>query len=370
LNRLAWLPRCVSLLLCAGSVLAQPAPAVQPEVGRPLQSAVAAIKAGHPGVALARAREAQAVPGKSAYEEYLVRRVTGQAHEAAGDHAAAAASLEEAASSPGAPPGERPPLLAAAAGHYYSARQYANAASIAARYFAQGGEQPSVRSIRLQSLYLAGDYAAAWREISAEIRAQEAAGRKPPEKELQMLASAAQRAKDDAAYAQALEKLLRHYPKREYWMSALQDLGARPDFDERLSVHAQRLRLEVGAMRGATDYLDLAQRLLLDGFASEAARVMDKGYAAGILGKGPEAPRHARLKALIASKSGEEPAARSEGPLNEAQLIAGFRYSVSGERERAIGAFRNVPGDGAAAALARLWLVHLGATAEPAARRK
>ena len=71
-------------------------PAVRPEIGKPLQAAIEAIKAKRGKEALARAREAQAVPNKTPYETYLVTRVLGQAAVVAGDGTTAASALESA----------------------------------------------------------------------------------------------------------------------------------------------------------------------------------------------------------------------------------------------------------------------------------
>jgi len=40
-------------------------------------------------------------------------------------------------------------------------------------------------------------------------------------------------------------------------------------------------------MRTGNEYLEAAQLSLIDGFPAEAARIIDKGYAAGLLGGGP-----------------------------------------------------------------------------------
>ncbi|HEX5613395.1 MAG TPA: hypothetical protein VFX67_12125, partial [Burkholderiales bacterium] len=77
-------------VLCFSSVAHAQAPGVRPEIGKPIQQASDLIRAKRGKEALARAREAQAVPNKTAYEQYLIDRVLGLSHEATGDHAAAA----------------------------------------------------------------------------------------------------------------------------------------------------------------------------------------------------------------------------------------------------------------------------------------
>ena len=116
-------------------------PTVRPEVGQPLQAALDHLKARRTKEALAKAREAQAVPNKTPYETYMATRVLGQAAAAAGEAATAAAALENAAASTAAPEAERRQLLAAAAAQYYALKDYAKAATLAGRYAQQGGSR-------------------------------------------------------------------------------------------------------------------------------------------------------------------------------------------------------------------------------------
>src|SRR5207253_6885297 len=160
-------PLIMRALLLAFLVAAAPCaigqekpPAVRPEVGKPLQAAIDALKAKRGREALARAREAQEVPNETPYENYLVTRVLGQAAAAAGDNATAASTLENAANSSAAPPAERAQLLAGAASAYYAAKEYAKAAAAATRYFQHGGSDKAIRTVYVNSLYLGGNYGA------------------------------------------------------------------------------------------------------------------------------------------------------------------------------------------------------------------
>jgi len=178
-------------LSLAGVVAAQQKPpTVRPEVGKPLQAAVDALKARRAKDALARVREAQAVPDKTPYENYLVTRVLGQAAAAAGDNATAAKALEDAAGSSAAPENERLQLLAGAASAYYAWKEYGKAASLATRYFQHGGTDKAIRTVYVQSLYLSGNYSGAAREIAADVESEERAGKNPSEEQLQLLANA------------------------------------------------------------------------------------------------------------------------------------------------------------------------------------
>jgi hypothetical protein len=81
-------------LLVAGAGRAETEATARPEVARPLQAAQEALKAGKTAEAQARVREAEALPGSSPYEAYLIQRSKGAVAMAAKDYAAALSAFE------------------------------------------------------------------------------------------------------------------------------------------------------------------------------------------------------------------------------------------------------------------------------------
>src|ERR1700716_3252585 len=167
-----------SLGIFASLAAAQEGHTVPPEAGKPLQSAIDLLKGKKAKEALAMAREAQAVPSKTPYESYMVTRVIAQAAAGAGEPGVAAKAFEEITGSASAADTER---------HQFAA---ATAAELAARYAKLGGTDKSVHTIYVQALYLGNNFAAAAKAISADVEAEEDAGKTPAEEELQLLANA------------------------------------------------------------------------------------------------------------------------------------------------------------------------------------
>ena len=396
---------CLGLLLAgwiAGAANGQ-GPAVRPEIGKPIQAASDLIKARRGRDALAKVREAQAVTNKTAYEAYLVDRVLGLAAASAGDSATAARAFESVVASSAVPEGERRQFLAAAAGQYYAAKEYGKAADLAGRYSRYGGGDRSVRTIYVQALYLSNNFAAAAKALLHDIEADEQAGRPPTEDQLQMLSNCYLQQRDAAGYAKALEKLIAYHPKKDYWLSALHNVVTLPGYSDRLAIDVARLKIATGTIRTGNEYFEAVQLSLQDGFPQEALKIMEKGYAAGLLGTGAEADRHKRLKALVDKDLAED---RKTLAQEEAQGVAGkdgktllndgfnyilhgrtakglemmeqglklgsglkrpehakmqlaYGYHLAGQNQKAIQVFRTVQGTDGAAALAKLWISYL-----------
>ncbi|MHB8667357.1 MAG: tetratricopeptide repeat protein [Burkholderiales bacterium] len=376
---------------------------VRPEIGKPLQAALDLLKHRRGKEALARVHEADAVPNKTPYESYLVTRVRAQSEAASGEAAGAGRDFETIAAAPAASGAERVQFLGAAAGQYYLARNYAKAAELAGRYFKDGGSDKSMRTLYIQALYLANDFAAAGKALQSEIQSEEQAGKTPAEEQLQLLANVYAKQHDNAAYGGALEQLATYYPKKEYWLGLVDGVAGRAGFSERLSLDLARLKLATGTMRTASEYVEAAQLSILAGLPAEAKKFIDQGYAAGLLGTGAEAARQQRLKEMAAKNLAEdnrtlgqddaEAAAAKDGTIqlnsglnyvlhgnsakglemmeqglrkgglkhpDDARLHLGYAYYLAGQNQKAIRVFKTIHGTDGTGRLARLWIIRLG----------
>ena len=397
---------CLPGFALVGAVQAEeaaPKNTVRPEIGKPVQAALDLLKQKKGKDALGKLREADAVADKTAYETFLIEQVRGQAAAAAGETTVAAHAFEAAAASPSALEKEKSQFLAAAAGQYYLAKDYAKSADLSARYFKSGGGDKTLRTLHIQALYLGNNFAQAAKELQADAQAEEQAGKVPTEGNLQLLANAYLKQQNTAGYANAMEKLVAHYPKKDYWQALIYGTASRTGFPDRLALDLDRLRLATGTMRGANEYVEATQLSLQSGFPAEAKQFLDAGYSAGLLGTGADAERHKRLKDLVAKnlavdsktlgQDDAQVAAGKEGtPLfnagfnyvlhgqaekglgmmesglskgglkrpEDARLQLAYAYHLAGQPQKAIQALKKIPGADGVAALARLWIIRLG----------
>ena len=319
-----------------GTALAQ---GLRPEVGKPLQQASDLLRAGKAKEALAKVREAEAVGGRTGAEQLTIDRMKAAAAQRAGDSATAIQALEGVYSKAGgAEQGQVAEQLASA---YAQGRNNAKATEWINRAVQAGNNSASVKQMQSYLQSSGGDYAAIARDAGAAVNAAEQGGRRPDEGDLLRLADAQQRTSNMAGYGTSLEKLLSYYPKKEYWNAYLARLPRKAGFGDRFALDVMRLRLASGTLSKTEDFMEMAQLALQAGYPAEGKKIIDKGYAAGALGTGPEAERHKRLRDLADKKLAESQAAianQASEAANEkegnALVQAGYVYVTMGEAEK------------------------------------
>jgi tetratricopeptide (TPR) repeat protein len=372
---------------------------VRPEVGKPLQEAQTLSKAGRHREALAKINDADAVANKTANESFLIQRMRGSVASAAGDNDTAIKAFESVLSSGKVAGRDQQQMDQAIAVAYYKNKEYARAAQWTQRYFKDGGTDPAMRTVLLQSYFLGNDCTSVNKMLGSA--GEEGNGRKPTEEELQILANCYLKQKDTGGYVGAIEKLVVFYPKKEYWTDLLSRVQKKPGFSDRLGVNVYRLRLATGNLTTAGDYMEMAQLAVQAGVPSEAKAVLDKGYATGILGTGKDAERHGRLRTLVNKAIEESQKTRDQdekealgakdgndlvriglnyvyegkadkglalveqgikkGGLKrpeDAKLRLGEAQLYAGQKARAVQTLREVKGNDGAADIARLWVLN------------
>jgi hypothetical protein len=402
-------PRLFALALAAAclasaltlSVTPAQAQSLRPEIGKPLQAAGDLVKAQKYKEALAKVRDADAVGGKNADESYLIERMRMSAASGAGDIETAGKAFEAISGSPKLGAADKLRMIESLAGSSYRAGNYARAMQWSQRYLREGGTSGSIRTLLIQSQYLSGDFAGVQKELSAEIQGTERAGGVPGEERIKLLMTAALKQNDTGGYVYAMEKLVTYYPKKEYWTDLLSRLQRKPNFSDRLALDTYRLSLATGSMSKASDYMEMSQLAVQAGYPIEGKQVVDKGFAAGVLGTGAEADRHKRLKDLMIKRSDEDKAAQAaneaeaaaskdgnglvsvgynqvlngqaakglatmqqgiaKGGLKrpeDAKLHLGMAQVIAGENAKAQATFKTVTGTDGTADLARLWALY------------
>ena len=347
-----------------------------------------------------RVTQAEAVPNRTPYEDYVLNRMKLSLGSTTNNNAIAMPALEAVINSGRLTPAEQTNFIEALANMHYNAKDYPKAIEWFKRYQKESSTPEKVQGSLVRAYYLSGDNAGAKALLLPSIEAAEKAGRTPSEEDLRLLASSAIKQKDDAAYLVALEKLAANYPSDEIWVDVInRGVARKPGFDNNTNA-INYLRLELAAVKKleAQEYVDLAELALRDGFPAEAKKALDAGFAAGVLStKAHTALRDKANKGAADDAkniaAGEASAAKAKtgaGLVNlgwayatmdqadkgvgfiqqgiakgglknaeEAKLRLGMAQARAGKNAEAIATFQTVKGGGGAGDLAKYWILLL-----------
>ncbi len=385
-------------LLPTLAVAADAAPSIGPKVGKPMKAAQDAMKAKNWAEALAKVKEAQAIEGKSAFEEYQINEFLGFILINQKDYTGAAAAFEKNITSGQVPAAELNNKLKTVAQLTFQTKQYPKAIDYTSRYLKAVPGEPDMQMLLAQGYYLQKNYKSASEAALPAIVASERAGKKPDENWLLLMMRSNYELNDNAGIQTSLEKLVRHYPKPDYWDGLLSTMAKTGERNDRLTLGIYRLRLETGTLKRADDYIEMGQLAIDAGVPGEAQQVVEAGFANKLLDVPESKARNERLlasakklaeadKATIANEAkaaqtaptgqadvGVGQAFLSYGQYDqaiealdrgikkgsvklpeEAQISLGIAYLKKGQKSQAQSAFKAVAGDSPWARLAGLW---------------
>ena len=304
LERLRSVAVALAVAGCCTVALAQ---ALRPDVAKPLQQASELLKAGKAKEALAKVREADAAPNKTAAEQLTIDRMRGAAAQRAGDYATTIQAFEAVYASGKLSPAEQVQVAESLAYAYAQTNNVPKAQAWIAKAQQGGSSSPQLKQLLAWLQGQTGDYAAIARDAAAAVATAEQSGQRPSEADLLRLADAQARG-NLPGYNATLEKLLTYYPKKDYWAAVLGRLPRKPGFADRYALDVLRLKLASGTMSQTDDFMEMAQLALQAGYPAEAKKIVERGYASGALGSGAEADRHKRLRDLTDKQLAESSA--------------------------------------------------------------
>jgi hypothetical protein len=345
--------------------------------------------------------KAEAFPNKTPYESYVIDRMKVALGSSTGNDAMAMAALEAVIASGRMAAADQAEFIQALANYHYNGKNYPKAIEWMRRYQKESTTPLKVRPAIIRAYYLSGDYANAKTELLPVIAEAQQAGKAPDMEDLRLLASAAGKLKDTSTYIAAMEKLVAYYPSDDFWTDLLNRMQSKPTFNQR-ALQLDALRLENKAIKtmAPEEYNEMAELSLSAGFPTEAKKVLDEGFAQGVLGTGSNGVKHKQLRDK-ASKgaaddakniaSGEASAAKSKdgtGLVNlgwayvtmdqfdkgitlieqgiakggmkrpeDAKLRLGMAYALAGRKADAAKVLESVKGDDGVTDLAKYWML-------------
>jgi hypothetical protein len=365
------------------------------EVAKPLSEAQKAMQSGDYATALTDIKQAQAVSDRTPYDDYLINSFLAQAYIGQKDYASADAPMEAAADSPAIPDEQKKSTYSNGFQLAMFSKHYPKAIELGQKLEAMNALDYKGDQNMAVAYYFSQDMAHAQQYAQKAIDGAKAAGQPPDENMLKIVMNGALQSKDQSGVQSSLENLALQYNQSDSWGKladlALGTKGIR-DSDE---LYLLRFKMLFPDVMTGGDYQGLASIANLQGYATEAYNVLQKGIAAGKVTAGGQmyaqakngAATDARELGSIASqaeraKSGEadiklaedywgygrfadgETAARraigkggikdpSEGP-----MLLGMLLAVQGKYDEAIQTLSQVHGNAARNADAHLWSLY------------
>jgi hypothetical protein len=247
--------------MVSGGVLIASMPAeaaVSAKVGKPLQEAQALAAKGDWKGAMAAVNQAEAVPGKTAEDSKVIAQMKEYIAVKSGDTSTPAGAKAKFAND-------------------YNARKYKDVIDDSEALKKNNVLDAASMQIIAQAYYLSGDKQGCLKYIKTNF------GATPGDTTLELEMRCAYDAGDEATQRQALETLVAHTGKTEYWSDLLKMSERGQGMRDHDTLDVYRLKLLTGTINGKDEYTTLAQLALQLQFPAEAVAVIQKAQAANLM---------------------------------------------------------------------------------------
>ena len=295
MSRLALIVTMAVGFAAVSSVSRAEEPQVSRAVAKTLKAANDALQAKNYAEVLAKTREAAAITPRTAYDDYVIHYMQLPVFAAQSNYPETANAIESIIDSPYLPSTSKPQLLRTLMSIDYQQKDYDKAIQYGQRALAAGDLSSDTPLLISQSYYLTNRFKEALSGMEAIVAHDEQAGRRPAERSLSLIWSCALKVKDEAAAARAVEKLILHYPKPDYWANAMAGVLKNKTTDDRLLLMTYRLMAEVGILKRGADFTEMAQIALDQGNPGEAQSVLEQAFAKNLYSDAHDKERSQRL---------------------------------------------------------------------------
>lgn len=268
------------------------APAWSPKLDKAFRNAAAplqkAIQAKDYATAATLVPAAEAA-AQSPDEKFVLGQFKLQIATGTNDSDGQAKAVDQMLASGAGPADMRPQLLFYQGQFAYKANNFplavqALSAAQQAGYAPKGADGQPTQDLNLllaESYFKANQVPQGLAAVETAIKAEKAAGKKPPQEWYSRAASVAYKAKLTPEVSKWTRAQVVDYPTAENWRSAIVIFGDANHFDDQTQLDLMRLQRFAGALSGERDYYEYA--LLADkvGLPGEAKAVVDEGKAKG-----------------------------------------------------------------------------------------
>lgn len=328
-----------ALLSATTAQAAEPAGKITTKaVAEPIKKAQEAMGKKQWDVALTEIKKAQAVEKKTPFEAYQIDEFLGYVLIQQKKLSEAAPVYERMINSGLMPAEKVDDAIKTVASIYSNLKDWKKTSEWAKKWLDKHPGDMEMQALLGQSYYLLNDFKNSATTMKSAVGNAEKAGKTPAENWLVLVMSAYYKLDNQETkpeykdgIADALRKLVRYYPKPDYWES-LVDIYRRKDTSDRVALGYYRLMNDTGTLKHADDYVEMAQLAIDAGVPGEAQTTVEKGVESGVL-KSPDKTTQGRYDRLLASA--KKSAADDRAQL--AQLAKEADKATSGQALVALG---------------------------------
>ncbi len=321
-----------ALLTATTAQAAEPAGKVTTKaVAEPLKKAQEAMKNKQWDAALTEIKKAQVAEKKTPFEAYQIDEFLSYVLIQQKKFTEATPVFERMLNSGFMPADQVDERTKTIAQLHFQNKDYKKSAEWAKKWLDKHPGNEEISVLLGQSYYVQNDYKNAATVMMSVVNAAEKGGRTPQENWLQIVLSSQFKLDNKDGIAEALKKLVRYYPKTDYWDNLL-DIYRRKDSSDRVTLGFYRLMNDVGTLKQADDYVETAQLAIDAGVPGEAQAIVEKGVQNGVL-KSEDKTAQGRYDRLLASAKKSATADKAQLP----QLAKEAEKATQGQAMVALG---------------------------------
>jgi len=305
-------------------------PKVSAAAGKTLKAAQDALEKQDYPTALTHLKETEAMPSKSAYDEFTMNQMYLFYYSRTNNMTDAEKVLESLVASPYLDKADLPARLRTLAQLNYQAKDYDKAIQYGEAAIKEGNANDDVYTLVDQAYYLKGDFAGALKSINAHMDVASKPGQAPSENLMKLGLSTCLKLNDDACTAHALDRRVAAYPTTDNWRELLYTIIQTPGQSDPFLLQVYRLAFDVDVLKGPDDYIEMATLANDQGSPGEAQRVLEAGKQKNIFTTAAIKAHSAQLLESVRNK-----VATDQGSLSK--IAADAATAKTGTKDVALG---------------------------------
>jgi tetratricopeptide (TPR) repeat protein len=300
-------------------------------VAEALKKAQAAMSAKQWDAAIAEINKAAAVEKKTPFETYQIDEFRGFVLIQQKKYGEAAPVFERMLTSGFLPPEKVDDTTRTVATLYFQLKDYNKSAQWSKKWLEKNPNNEDITLLLGQSYYLTNDFKNTAATMGGLVNHMERNGQVPKENYIQLVLSSQVKTENRDGILDALKKMVRYYPKPEYWANLL-DIYSRKEHTDRVTLGFYRLMLDTGTLKRPADYQEAAQLAMDAGVPGEAQYIVEKGIENGAL-KSDDKTEQGRYDRLLAGAKKQAATDRASLP----QLAKEAEKSPKGQADVGLG---------------------------------